>query len=143
MCTRSIDPAMTCAREPFVAEINQSTGSQHRKSTGACYFLLTCIFAKTVDCQSRLSSNLFLIARRQGGRESYASRGRRPGVSGADGANGAAASGRDLESMDNPMFPFCLSCARGAFVVVPFPLEGATETLERDISCLVRYTFKP
>jgi len=40
------------------------------------------MFAKTVDCQSRLSSSLFRIAARHGGSESYASRGRRPGPSG-------------------------------------------------------------
>jgi hypothetical protein len=87
------------------------------------------MFAKTVDCQSRLSINLFLIAVRHGGRESYASRGRRPGVSGVDGDNGLVYDGG---------FPiFAVASARGAFAF-PFALTGETGVLGGDISYFVR-----
>ena len=82
------------------------------------------MFASTVDCQSRLSINLFLIAARHGGRESYASRGRRPGVSGVDGDSGLVYGG--------DFAIFAVASARGAFV--PFPLAGETGVLEGDMS---------
>ena len=97
------------------------------------------MFAKAVDCQSRLSINLFLIAARHGGRELYASRERRLGVSGVDGDldNGPAYGGHFV-SLDNPMLLLFSLSAIGTFIA-PFPLTAAKETLERDISYFFRY----
>ena len=96
----------------------------------------TCMFAKIVDCQSRLSSNLSRIAARHHGSESYASRGRRPGVSGVDKESWPAYDG-DFRSNDRALFAVFSLGARVAFVLA-FPLMRGTEILGRAIYYFVR-----
>jgi hypothetical protein len=96
------------------------------------------MFAKTVDCQSRLSRSLFRIAARHHGSASYASRGRRPGPSGVGGDGWSVYD--DFAFIDSAAFGVSSLGARGAFIVA-FPLAKGTEISGLDISYFVLIDF--
>jgi hypothetical protein len=82
------------------------------------------MFARTVDCHSRLLSNL-LIAVHHGGSKLYASWGHTLGESGINMDSGPEYGG-DFVSIVNPMLLFF--SLRGT-LVSPFPLGEVTELL--------------